>query len=1029
MTFIQLLGHPVITQSGKSVNLSRRKSRALVFYTAAHAQPVSREDLLQLFWPDLPRSSALQTLRTSLYSVRQVLGDAILSDAIFISLASQVRVDISEFLSGVDQIDADIPTLEQALSLYTGEFLQGFYLPESGSFENWLSMERERFRQKALRGFSRLAGLYKNIQDYPAAINSLNRALFIQPLQEDLQRERILLHHLAGDRPGAIQRYDELRKLLDQELGVPPMAETRDLYDRILAEKISVTPADRSLRQAAVRRPLRKALEELPFVGRENELKEIKRELQQGKFVLIEGEAGIGKTRLAMEFIKQEDVLGVLGSARELEQQLPYQPVIDALRSLLNHPKWQNIIKHVEKQLPELWLVEVSRILPELTLPRPVQMTSEVKADEARLWEAIRQFLLLIAQVQPLIFVIDDLQWAGDSTLGLLGYLTRQAHLPGLDFLATSRPASESPVYRSFLQGISRQGLLHTISLSRLLPDGVLKLAQTISPQYAPPLAEWLQRTSEGNPYILVELVKHARQKSIIQANGIINLSELSSEPIIPQTVYSLLQSRLEALSDAARRILDAGVAMGRSFNFDVVAAAAGLSELAALDALDELLDSGLVRSDQARNFLIDHSLIMEVAYQEVGELRHRYLHRRVAEAIEARMPAALDDHAGVLARHFSEAGDLEKAATYARIAGRQAQKIAAWHEAIEFYKMALLGKDDVHHLNDWEALAEAHAKSGEFVQATEAYREAITLAQKGGQTEPLIAALRLAMARSMLPQSRFDEVMHIAQNVCNQGGSENVIIAQLIWGTALSIEGADLEAAKDHLTNAEELCKQNPAMPRSTLGQILFESGSVAAQQGDLERAIHYYQEALDVASQEHDSYSLEIRILAHNNLAYHQHLLGLPDAEQDAHTGLKLAQENGILGMQTYLYSTLGEISLAAGEHDQAEDYFQKGLELAERFRISERIAGITANMGLLAQQRGQNEVALHYLSTALGQAQSLGTKHLEAQIHLWLAPLLPAKIASQHLQIAKEIAQDSGRRLLLEQVSRVERAISVQ
>ena len=103
----------------------------------------------------------------------------------------------------------------------------------------------------------------------------------------------------------------------------------------------------------------------------------------------------------------------------------------------------------------------------------------------------------------------------------------------------------------------------------------------------------------------------------------------------------------------------------------------------------------------------------------------------------------------------------------------------------------------------------------------------------------------------------------------------------------------------------------------------------------------------------------------------------------------GLELAQKFEVLGMQTYLYSTLGEIAMAETDETQAESYLKKGLKLAERFSMAERVAGITANLGLLARQRGQTDLALLYLSTALGQAQSLGTLHLEAQIHLWLAP----------------------------------------
>ncbi len=521
-----------------------------------------------------------------------------------------------------------------------------------------------------------------------------------------------------------------------------------------------------------------------------------------------------------------------------------------------------------------------------------------------------------------------------------------------------------------------------------------------------------------------MELVKYARQKSLLQPDGSLNLSTLSTEALIPQTVYSLLQARLEALSDSARRILDAGVVMGRRFNFDVAALAAGLSEFAAFDALEELIDHGLVRSNDDRNFIIDHSLIMEVSYRELGDLRLRYFHRRVAEAIENFLPSSMEDKAGQLAWHFAEAGEPNRAASYARMAGKQAMKLAAWHEAIEYFKMALQSQDDLKSEKDWQDLAEAHAKAGEFAQSTDAYREAISLAVKhtGSSSDGNVSGLRLAMARSMLPLGRYQEVIQIAQQVCAKSGPESVLTAKLIWGTALSLDGSDLVAAQEHLHTAEELWRQTPGFPVSSLAQILFESGSVAAQLGELELAIEYYQKSLAVSSDASDSGSLDFRVLAHNNLAYHMHLLGVAGAREEAERGLKLAQDHGILGMQTYLYSTLGEIAFSADEDEQAEVYFKKGLEMAQRFAIAERVAGITANMGLLAKKRGQKELALHYISTALGQAQSLGARHLEAQIHLWLAPLLPGEIGKEHLDQAHEIAINSGRKLLLEQVQRL-------
>ncbi len=141
------------------------------------------------------------------------------------------------------------------------------------------------------------------------------------------------------------------------------------------------------------------------------------------------------------------------------------------------------------------------------------------------------------------------------------------------------------------------------------------------------------------------------------------------------------------------------------------------------------------------------------------------------------------------------------------------------------------------------------------------------------------------------------------------------------------------------------------------------------------------------------------------------------------DARAGLALAQEKGMLNPQTYLLSTLGEIALAASDLDTAENYFSEGLALAERLSMPERIAGLHANLGRVAAQRGQTTLAIHRLSTALTSADRLGTLHLAAQIRLWLAPLLPPAEARARLAEARALAESGGRRRLLEDVARLE------
>jgi len=240
-------------------------------------------------------------------------------------------------------------------------------------------------------------------------------------------------------------------------------------------------------------------------------------------------------------------------------------------------------------------------------------------------------------------------------------------------------------------------------------------------------------------------------------------------------------------------------------------------------------------------------------------------------------------------------------------------------------------------------------------------------------------------------------------------------------------VEGADLVGAAEHLNRAEALLRQHAGadpIDAGRMAQIKFEQGSVAAQQGQLEKAVGLYRETIALATQA-DKGAVSFAVLGYNNLAYHLLLLRDPTAIDYARQGLQLAQEQGTLGLQPYLLSTLGEIEL---DHDleAAEKYFTDGLALAERLSIPERVAGLTANLGRVAQRRGETTLAIHRLSIALAKAEALGLLHLAAQIRVWLAPLLPPTEARTQLAEARAIAESGGRKRLLEEIEQAERRV---
>ena len=1042
--FVSLLGSPEIQVDQRPLEALRRKDRALVYYLAAHGAPLRRDQVLALFWPDTPRPSAQQILRTMLHDLRQLGPNFLRIEEDRLWLGPDVQVDATSFKAGLAAPQPQPAGLTALLELYRGDFLDGFTLADTPAFDDWAAQERETYRNLAVDGWAALSRLYEAERNHAAALAALGRALALDPLREDLERDCLRLHYLNGDRAGAVRRYEALCRLLDEEMGVPPMPETRTLYEAIINDRLPAADAEApwagARRAEAVRPGMpaagRPAAPLLQFTGRAGELEALKTLGRSGKLALVEGAAGIGKTRLVEEYLagllkasRQEGGAGLLlrGTSHELEQGLPYPPVVDALRGLFIQPDWPAV--RAQLNLGPVWLAEIVRLTPELRAQMPDVPQAPESTDEARLWEGVSQFLQGLGRRRKVILFLDDLHWADPSTLGLVGYLVRRAASPAIVMIGAARSVEPRSRLAQLVKALTREDRLARLPLAALSPDDTAAVARQLSPENPLPLARWLAESAEGNPYFLTELVRHALSTNVLQKDGDLDADRLSTYQILPPTIQNLIQSRLMALSEEARRALDVAAVIGREFDFELVHRAlaqgqAGPSEGATLDALDELQAAYLIRPRGGDSFSFDHTLTMEVALQDMGEARTRFLHRQLAQTLERAAPERVEAMAGLIAHHFARGNAPEQAGPYAWRAGRHAAGLAAWVEAIAFYEQALETQaDPVRRMEILTAMGTARFHKGDFARATQDLYAAIELG-RGRSDLPALEAAYMALTLSLLPQLRFAEVIALGRELVQSGPPVLALCGQFIWGTGLSVESATPVEAEAHLRQAEKLLDENPhSSSQITRTHIRYQLASTVGQQGRSAQAVALYLEALETVRQDETSLDLLRQIMLYNNLGYHLHLLGDEAAAGYVQAGIKLARERGSLSHMPHLLSTSGEIALAHGRLDEAEGYFSEGLRLAEQIPLPERVAGLTANLALVDRRRGRDEQARQRLEQALDLADRLGNRHLAVRIRLWLAPLLSPAEGRARLQEARQIAAQSGFNNLLEEVDRLE------
>ena len=645
---VLLLGTPEVLMDGLPLKVDRRKSRALLYYLAAHRNPVLKEALPAIFWPDLEICSARHALSVTLHGLRKNLGELLLSEKNCLALSTEVKVDVRLYEESLAPRAADLDHLTELLTRNRGDFLEGFELPDSPLFSVWQTIERERYRRLTINGLACQAERFAQAGNYRAAIEALDRALIMDPLQEELQGLGMRFHYLAGDRMGAIRRYHKLCRLLSDEAGVSPMPQIQDLYRKIISDA-PLGPHQSSFANVAQAQPAFSIPspappDQLPFVGRRTELQAIREIVQtRGKrFILLEGEPGIGKTRLAAEYVRQFDGLTIQGAAYEPERVLPYQPLVEAFGKLLLQPDWFDRSASVQSVPAAAWRAEMKRLIAEMNHAFTGLQDNGSNEDKYRLWETVNRFLGALSRRQPVLVFLDDLQWADASTLGLLNYLIRQAEDAPVVFIGAGHSFAPDSDMAGLVQRLARSGQLARLRLTPLDSADIKELGGRLSSVHGRTLAEYLQRNSEGNPYLLTESVRHMRESGLLSPRGELETDKLPETLPFSNPVLSFIQARLAPLSRSARHVIDVAAVAGGEFEFEIVMKAVALPEDAALDGLDELRAAGLIRvGNNGTGYRFDYSLTREVVYQCLEGSRRRWFHHRVTEALENTHPSA----------------------------------------------------------------------------------------------------------------------------------------------------------------------------------------------------------------------------------------------------------------------------------------------------------------------------------------------------------------------------------------------------
>ena len=712
------------------------------------------------------------------------------------------------------------------------------------------------------------------------------------------------------------------------------------------------------------------------LVGRDRELDDLRAAMSHaaqghGRLVLIGGEPGIGKSRLADELAGQAREAGHIvlwGRGWEDAGAPPYWPWVQILRSYVRGTDLERIRQQLGPRA-----ADVAQMLPELRDLFPeIELRPGTESDTARfqLFDSTTTFLRKAAAERPMLVVVDDLQAADTPSILFLRFLASQLSDMRLLVVGTYRDVALTPDHplTTALVELTREPATRLLTLPGLDLGslGAFIDAETgVTPDARAVAAVW--RETKGNPLFVREAVRLLTAEGRLDAAAELPLLRIE----VPAGVREVIARRIGHLSEAAAQALALGSVLGPEFSLEILRAIGEESSEGIVDAVDEAVSAGLLVavSGASGRYRFSHDLVRETLYDGMAGARRVRLHRRIAEVMEEQYAAALEPHLAALAFHYYEAAQSDpsiagKAIEYAARAGSRASYALAYEEAARHYRMALALLDLIDDPGDERrtdlllSLGDVTARAGDLT-SREIFLQASELARRSGSPRQLARAAlgiggRLPWAR---PGNDTRLIPALQDALVLLGGSDDRLRVRLLTRLACAWrstpEQRDQSAALS--SQAVELARQldDP----STLSYALAGRFWAILWPENPAARLPLAEEMLEVAEASGDAE----RLLDARSMLYiaYADLGRMTEARRQLQDLIHLAEEvSGITPWQAWLgLAPVSLVALMDGNYARAAELLER--EAAYGFpttMVRDDISARRMQMFLLAREQGQ-------------------------------------------------------------------------
>ena len=668
-----------------------QKARALLAYLLVHPGVAhERAYLAGLFWPDLSESVARRRLSQALWQVRQVCPD-IETNRTTVRLPSldSYWVDVEAFRGAMSRAasheESLLSSLQEAVDLYQGDFLPGFY-------DDWTLVQREQLRQQYVLALQKLVQGYFQLGAYDQALEAGQRLINEEPLNEWAYEQVIRLCALLGRRDEAMRHYARLRRNLAEALGARPGPAIEQLMERVRAGA-GVQPERRA--------PLFHDDITLPMIGRERAWERVRSMVDalrrdQGGACIVRGEAGIGKTRLLMELAQYAEGWGFplwMSKAVQERASVPFQTLRQAITPHLT----PLLVERLRLEMDPVWLAALAQVFPEIRAwTTDLATLPPLKKGEARsrFHQALIHLFRVVTARTALVLIFDDMQWADAASFDAIVAIAEATQR--LPLLVAVSFRDDAPEHRrrleAFLSSLPASAAIFRLGLLSANDAGRLVRVALGLQQPAPRFEQRLYQTTQGHPMFIIETLRALHDQGALYQDAAghwstpwDDITEDYRELPLSSRLQELFSQRLAQITPLARMVLQGVALVSRPVSFEFLQRLLDVSAHALFRALDELVYFHLLIFEGKEVRLV-HDALADSISQLLTTEEIQAWHAKIANTLIA----LGDPNPAILAKHCTRGALWSEALHFHQLAARQALALSAFQDALEHLDQAI---------------------------------------------------------------------------------------------------------------------------------------------------------------------------------------------------------------------------------------------------------------------------------------------------------------------------------------------------